>query len=54
MLHDSENTSDVRPPYKEPTMTTNPNPAPQNQELRSVFTGGLAELFAELNLSLVV
>ncbi|MBK9714724.1 MAG: DUF4915 domain-containing protein [Kouleothrix sp.] len=35
-------------------MTTNPNPAPQDQELRRVYTTSLAELFAQLNLSLVV
>lgn len=35
-------------------MTTNTDPAPSNQELRSVYTTSLAEIFAQLNLSLVV
>jgi uncharacterized protein (TIGR03032 family) len=35
-------------------MTTDRNPAPQGQELRSVYTTGLAELFAQLKISLVV
>ncbi len=35
-------------------MTTPTDPVPQDQELRSVFTSSLAEIFAQLNISLVV
>jgi hypothetical protein len=35
-------------------MTTDAKPTTQTQELRSIFTTGLPEIFAQLNISLVV